>query len=220
MRRAVDVICAIAALVVLSPVLCAIALAVLIRDGAPVLYRQTRVGRNGRPFLILKFRSMQTGIAGASITADGDARVTPLGRWLRKFKLDELPQFWNVLRGEMSLIGPRPEVPDYVQFEDPVWREVLSAPPGITDLASLAFRGEEQLLSRDVDAESYYRLVILPAKLRLNVLYLRSRSLSADLRLLWMTMLYSFMPHKFDRSRVLGRLGGALEAREGHESST
>jgi len=125
---------------------------------------------------------------------------------LRRLKLDELPQFLNVLRGEMSLIGPRPEVPDYVQYEDPLWQAVLSIRPGITDIASLAFRDEEQLLGPVPDADRYYRAVILPAKLRLNILYLRSRSFMTDLRLLWLTALYSLAPSTFSRNRVLKTL--------------
>jgi lipopolysaccharide/colanic/teichoic acid biosynthesis glycosyltransferase len=206
MRRILDIAGALLALIVLSPVLLCIALAVFIFDGRPILFRQTRVGRNGRPFLILKFRTMRVGAAGSSITAAGDSRVTPLGQWLRKFKLDELPQFVNVLRGEMSLIGPRPEVPDYVQFDSPLWQAVLATRPGITDLASLAFRDEEQLLRPIPDADSYYRSVILPAKLRLNLRYLRARSWITDLKLLWLTAVYSFMPGTFSRNRVFETL--------------
>jgi len=176
---------------------------IALMDGLPILFRQTRVGKDAQPFLILKFRTMRSGASGGSITAAGDSRVTQIGRWLRKLKLDELPQFFNVLRGDMSLIGPRPEVPDYVRFEDPLWQEVLSTRPGITDLASLAFRDEEQLLGPVPDADRYYRAEILPAKLRLNLLYLRSRSLLTDLRLLWLTAVYSLLPSTFSRSRVL-----------------
>lgn len=191
------------ALTLLAPILLGIAIVIALMDGLPILFRQTRVGKDAQPFLILKFRTMRSGASGGSITAAGDSRVTQIGRWLRKLKLDELPQFFNVLRGDMSLIGPRPEVPDYVRFEDPLWQEVLSTRPGITDLASLAFRDEEQLLGPVPDADRYYRAEILPAKLRLNLLYLRSRSLLTDLRLLWLTAVYSLLPSTFSRSRVL-----------------
>jgi lipopolysaccharide/colanic/teichoic acid biosynthesis glycosyltransferase len=206
MRRTVDIGGALLALVLLAPFLLGIGLLIVITDGLPVLFRQTRVGKNGRPFLILKFRTMRSGVPGGSITAAGDSRVTRVGGWLRRLKLDELPQFLNVLRGEMSLIGPRPEVPDYVQYEDPLWQAVLSIRPGITDIASLAFRDEEQLLGPVPDADRYYRAVILPAKLRLNILYLRSRSFMTDLRLLWLTALYSLAPSTFSRNRVLKTL--------------
>jgi lipopolysaccharide/colanic/teichoic acid biosynthesis glycosyltransferase len=208
MRRTLDIFGSLLALVLLSPVFGTIALLVRIADGKPVFFRQTRVGRHGKPFLILKFRTMRAQSPGSAITSAGDPRVTRVGRWLRRSKLDELPQFVNVLRGEMSLIGPRPEVPDYVQFDDPVWRSVLAAPPGITDLASLAFRDEEQLLAPEPDAEFYYRSVILPAKLRLNLRYLHSRSFTSDLQLLWMTALYSLLPGTFNRRRVLATLRG------------
>lgn len=203
MQRIVDIAGALLALILLFPVLLSIMLLIAVVDGLPVMYRQTRVGKNERPFLILKFRSMRVGASGCSLTAAGDSRVTPLGRWLRKFKLDELPQFINVLLGDMSLVGPRPEVPDYVQFEDPLWQAVLSTRPGITDLASLAFRDEEQLLAPMLDRDHHYRAVILPAKLRLNLLYLRSRSFVKDVRLLWLTAFYSFLPFAFNRDRVL-----------------
>ena len=191
------------ALTLLAPILLGIAIVIALMDGLPILFRQTRVGKDAQPFLILKFRTMRSGASGGSITAAGDSRVTQIGRWLRKLKLDELPQFFNVLRGDMSLIGPRPEVPDYVRFEDPLWQEVLSTRPGITDLASLTFRDEEQLLGPVPVADRYYRAEILPAKLRLNLLYLRSRSLLTDLRLLWLTAVYSLLPSTFSRSRVL-----------------
>jgi lipopolysaccharide/colanic/teichoic acid biosynthesis glycosyltransferase len=203
--RCLDFTGALCALVFLSPLLAAVALAILIDDGAPVLFRQTRVGHNGVPFLILKFRTMRDG-GGPRVTAAGDQRITRVGRWLRRFKLDELPQFVNVLRGEMGLIGPRPEVPEYVQFDTPLWQEVLSMKPGITDLASLAFRNEEDMLSTVENPEAYYRLSVLPVKLRLNVQYQRARSLGRDARLLWLTARYSFFPSGFEPDQVVRAL--------------
>lgn len=203
MRRIVDFIAALLALTILAPVLAGIAIAVWVSDGSPILFRQTRVGRDGRSFQILKFRTMRPDVSGGSITVAGDHRITRVGRWLRKFKLDELPQFFNVLRGDMSLIGPRPEVPEYVELFNPVWQEVLAVRPGITDLATLAYRDEEHLLSSAADLDVYYRSVILPAKLNLNLSYGRSRCIAADLKLLWMTMHYSLRPSRFDRDRVL-----------------
>jgi lipopolysaccharide/colanic/teichoic acid biosynthesis glycosyltransferase len=203
MRRIVDCVAALFALIALAPILAGIALAIRITDGSPILFRQSRVGREGRLFQILKFRTMRSDVAGGTITAASDVRITGLGRWLRKFKLDELPQFFNVLRGEMSLIGPRPEVPDYVELSSPIWREVLASRPGITDLATLAYRDEEHLLSAVADSDVYYRSVILPAKLHLNLAYERSRGVAADVRLLWMTMHYSLRPERFDREHVL-----------------
>src|SRR5215475_13877752 len=139
-RRIFDAFSALAGLLFLLPVFALIAIAILLDDGRPVFFTQVRVGRGGQPFRIWKFRTMRPGAAGNAITAAGDNRVTRLGRLLRKCKLDELPQLLNVIRGQMSLVGPRPEVPEYVQIETPLWRAVLQVKPGITDLASLLYR--------------------------------------------------------------------------------
>jgi len=208
LMRALDAAGSLSALVLFSPLLAIVALLILLRDGRPVLFRQTRIGRKGKPFCILKFRTMHSGISGHPLTALNDRRITGIGRWLRKFKVDELPQLWNVLRGDMSLIGPRPEVAEFVELQDHRWRTVLEVRPGVTDLASLAFRDEEDLLDPAADLETYYRSVILPQKLHLNLHYQKSRTLSRDLKLLWMTARYSFFPHGFDRDRILRSLGG------------
>jgi lipopolysaccharide/colanic/teichoic acid biosynthesis glycosyltransferase len=206
--RLTDIGAALAALILLAPMFALLAAIVLLADGRPILFRQARVGRGGRRFLILKFRTMRAGEgAGLAITVARDPRVSRTGFWLRKFKLDELPQFLNVLRGDMSVIGPRPEVPEYVALEDPLWRQVLRSRPGITDLATLVYRDEEEVLRPAADAEAYYRSTILPAKLRLNVRYQASRSLGRDLKLLWLTARYSIFPRGFDRDRVLRSLG-------------
>jgi lipopolysaccharide/colanic/teichoic acid biosynthesis glycosyltransferase len=203
LMRLLDDAGALAALILLGPLFAIATLLILICDGRPILFRQLRIGKGGEPFLILKFRTMRTGCAGPAITATGDHRVTTVGAWLRGLKVDELPQLINVLLGEMSLIGPRPEVPEYVEFTDDRWRKVLEVRPGITDLASLAFRNEEAILGPAADPDAYYRSVILPEKLRLNLQYQRSRSLPRDLKLLWMTARYSFCSRGFDRDRVL-----------------
>jgi lipopolysaccharide/colanic/teichoic acid biosynthesis glycosyltransferase len=202
-----DAAAAAIALTLLAPVLLVLALLLVLADGRPIFFHQKRIGKDGQPFVILKFRTMRSSVSGPAITAASDCRITPLGKWLRRFKLDELPQLFNVLRGEMSLIGPRPEVPAYVDASDPLWRAVLRARPGITDLATLAFRNEEELLGPAADPEAHYRAVILPAKLRLNVLYQQSRTWSRDLKLLWLTARYSFFPRGFDRERILRSLG-------------
>ena len=207
MRRLLDFGGSLGALLLFSPLLLVASLLVLACDGRPVLFGQTRIGRRGKPFRILKFRTMREGRPGRPITGFQDSRITPLGRLLRKVKIDELPQLWNVLRGDMSLIGPRPEVPEFVEFEDVRWRTVLQVRPGVTDLASLAFRNEEELLRPAGDPEVYYRSVILPQKLHLNLHYQQSRSFSRDLKLLWMTARYSFIPWGFDRDRILRSLG-------------
>jgi lipopolysaccharide/colanic/teichoic acid biosynthesis glycosyltransferase len=189
--RCFDVVCATAGLLVFWPVLLLVALLILIFDGWPVFFRQTRMGLGGRLFRIWKFRTMKPetpGQQGPLVTAAGDHRITRFGRLLRAFKMDELPQLFNVLAGEMSVIGPRPEVPRYVNLEDPVWQAVLAVRPGITDLATLAHFDEEETLSGSEDTESYYQKAVLPGKLALNVKYLHLRSWRTDFRLIILTL--------------------------------
>ena len=148
LKRAFDLFFSVVGLLVLSPVFLLIALIVKLSDGGPVFFRQQRIGQGGRLFRVLKFRSMVANAEklGLSITAEGDHRITRIGRFLRKHKLDELPQLWNVLVGDMSFVGPRPEVPRYVEKYTAEQRRVLALKPGITDLATLEFRGEEEML--------------------------------------------------------------------------
>ena len=200
--RFVDLACAFTGLALLAPLFAAIALLILWNDGPPVLFSQTRVGRNGRLFSIWKFRTMRTGVRGRAITARGDDRVTGVGACLRQFKIYELPQLLNVLKGDMSLIGPRPEVPEYVQCDDPRWLAVLQVKPGITDLATLLHRNEEQILGASTDPNTFYRDNVLPAKLHLNLAYLRSRSLGRDLKLIFLSIRYSLFPERFDADHV------------------
>jgi lipopolysaccharide/colanic/teichoic acid biosynthesis glycosyltransferase len=189
-------------LLILSPLLLFIGFLIAYEDGFPVLFRQTRVGRGGRGFSLVKFRSMRMRCVGARITAANDPRLTRFGAFLRRYKLDELPQLWSVVKGDMSLVGPRPEVPHFVGLDDPVWSEVLRVRPGITDLASLVYRQEEDLLARSSNPEAYYRDVVLPAKLALNLHYLQVRSFWRDVRLIVLTVRFSFVPAGFDASRV------------------
>jgi lipopolysaccharide/colanic/teichoic acid biosynthesis glycosyltransferase len=201
-KRSFDLLVSAAGLAALAPVFLLIALAVLLESGFPILFPQKRVGRHGRAFHILKFRSMRAGAAGAAITAGNDRRITPIGRLLRRYKLDELPQLWNVFRGDMSLVGPRPEVPRYVDLQDPAWHRVLQAAPGITDVASLVYRHEDELLARAANVDDYYRHTILPAKLALNLAYLTRRSLWRDLEIILVTVRYSLAPASLDAARL------------------
>lgn len=180
-----------------SPLFLITAVLVKTTSPGPVIYRHRRVGLNGLAFDVLKFRTMvrnadQTGL---SVTTATDSRITPLGRWLRRGKLDELPQLWNVLRGEMSFVGPRPEVPRFVESYSPVQRKVLSVRPGITDPASIAYRHEEELLAGHDDLERYYREVVLPDKLNLNLAYIDRISLFYDISLLLRTTSAIFTSH-------------------------
>lgn len=186
--RAADCLGAGLGLLVLWPVLLACALAVRLSSPGPILFRQARVGRGGRLFTLLKFRSMRLGETGPSITASGDPRVTRVGRVLRASKLDELPEMWNVLRGEMAIVGPRPEVPAYVDLEDPRWRAVLAARPGITDPVTVRLRGEEQILAGiGGDKEGFYRTALVGYKLDGYRRYLRERTWKRDLGVIYDT---------------------------------
>jgi lipopolysaccharide/colanic/teichoic acid biosynthesis glycosyltransferase len=209
--RFCDAACAAAGLLLLSPLMALVAFAILLRDGRPILYNQIRIGRYGVPFRIWKFRTMRAGAAGSAVTAAGDHRITAIGARLRKFKLDELPQLFNVLRGDMSLVGPRPEAPEYVNAGAPMWRAVLQVRPGITDLATLIYRDEEALLEASGDAERFYREGVLPAKLWLNLAYMRTRSFWKDLTLIWLSICYSLSPDRFDAGRVRKAFGTGAE---------
>ena len=185
-RRLTDIVLALVGLIVLGPILVAIAVAVRLRDGAPVIYRARRVGQHGREFRLFKFRTMVPS-GGSSVTVWADPRVTPLGQRLRRLKLDELPQLLNVLRGEMSIVGPRPEDPSYVALYTDEQRRVLSVKPGITGVAALAYADEDSLL-RGEDWEATYRLTIMPAKLQLELDYLDRRSARTDAELILQTV--------------------------------
>jgi len=190
-KRLFDIVCAGLGLLLLCPVLILLALWIKWDSPGPVLFRQERVGRFGRPFYIHKFRSMRVDAPalGPQITVGEDPRITRSGRLLRAAKLDELPQLWDVLRGAMSLVGPRPEVPRYVALYTPEQRElVLSVRPGITDLASIEYRDENRLLGESADPERCYVEQVMPAKLALAARYVQTRSFGGDLVLVLRTM--------------------------------
>ncbi len=187
-KRALDVVLAAGGLVALSPVLAAAALAVKLDSPGPVLFRQERLGRAGRPFRILKFRSMRSGSAGLAVTAGGDPRITRTGALLRKTKLDELPQLWNVLGGEMSLVGPRPEVERYAALFPDAYAKVLGVRPGLTDFAAVEYRDEEKVLAGAADPEKAYLEEVLPKKMALYRRYLDEMSLATDLKLILQTL--------------------------------
>jgi lipopolysaccharide/colanic/teichoic acid biosynthesis glycosyltransferase len=187
-KRLFDVICSALGLLLLSPLLLLAAAWIKLDSPGPALFRQARVGRFGVPFTIHKFRTMRVE-AGAALTVGADPRITRAGHLLRQTKLDELPQLWDVLRGAMSLVGPRPELPRYVACYPAELRDrVLAVRPGITDPASLAFSHEADLLAAAADPEREYREVVLPAKLRLSADYAERASLASDLRLILVTL--------------------------------
>lgn len=189
-KRAMDIVLSACALAVLWPLLLLIALAIWIDDPGPVFYRQVRVGRNGKTFRIFKFRSMvmDADKKGLAITVGRDSRITRVGAVLRKTKLDELAQLLNVLFGQMSFVGPRPEVPKYVELYTPYQRQVLLVRPGITDYASIAYRNENDLLAGAPNPEAIYIEQIMPDKIELNMKYLREISPLADIRLILKTI--------------------------------
>jgi lipopolysaccharide/colanic/teichoic acid biosynthesis glycosyltransferase len=190
MKRVFDFLCSSIGLFFLFPVFLLVMSAIYLESGGPVFFRQERVGKDGVPFYIIKFRSMvdRASEIGPEITSAGDPRVTRVGQFLRRTKLDELPQLINVLKGEMSFVGPRPEIPSYVALYNDRQREVLSVRPGITDPASIIFADEEGLLGNAPDPRREYVEKLLPRKLELNLQYIKDMSMSYDVRLILRTL--------------------------------
>ncbi|MBP5988452.1 MAG: sugar transferase [Proteobacteria bacterium] len=196
LKRAFDVLFAAAVLLLLSPLLLGVAAWIRLDSRGPVLFRQLRVGRDGREFRILKFRTMHVDAParGPQITVGRDPRITRAGHFLRKYKIDEFPQFINVLVGDMSVVGPRPEVPRYVAMYPPATRDlVLSVRPGITDLASIEYRDENELLGRSADPERTYVEQVMPAKLAYCERYVQERSFAGDIGIIGRTIAASFV---------------------------
>lgn len=175
-------------LVVLLPVLIVVSLVILIRDGWPVFYIQKRVGRNGRLFRMVKFRTMKRNDGRNTISVRGDSRITPTGAFLRKYKLDELPELWNVLIGQMSFVGPRPDVPGYADTLQGAERSILKLRPGITGPATLKYANEEELLTTVDDPQKYNDEIIFPDKVRINMEYWRNHNLFSDIRIISQTL--------------------------------
>ncbi len=193
LKRAFDLFASALGLIILSPIFALIALLIRLTSPGPVFYRARRVGQGGREFTLYKFRSMVADAdrRGPGITAAGDPRVTSIGRVLRRTKLDELPQLWNVLRGDMSLVGPRPEDPRYVALYTPEQRRVLDVRPGITSLASIEYRNEEAVL-HGPDWEQRYIHEVMPAKLAIDLRYVQRATLFTDLLIILRTLLALF----------------------------
>lgn len=188
LKRLFDIVLSLAGLLLLSPLLLCVALWIRGDSGKPVLFRQKRVGLHGREFIIYKFRTMRIG-SGSLLTIGADPRVTRSGKILRKYKIDELPQLINVLRGEMSFVGPRPELLHYVKrYPHEIRQTVFSVRPGITDLASIEFRNESELLGRSLDSERTYIETILPIKLRYCVKYAQNHGMWLDMKIIAKTI--------------------------------
>lgn len=187
-KRLFDILCSALGLLILSPVFLATSLAVGVTSPGGVLFRQERMGKGGRPFTIYKFRTMRKDNTGLKITTAGDSRITPVGRLLRKTKLDELPQLWNVLRGDMSFVGPRPEVREYTDLYTEEQRQIFLVRPGITGVASIRFRNENDLLMGSNDPNRTYIEEIMPEKIRLDLTYLPHAGVLTDIKLILETL--------------------------------
>lgn len=191
MKRLFDILSSAIALILLSPILIVIAVGIIIDSKGGVFYKQKRIGKNGKAFMLYKFRSMRTGADRKGLITVGtkDDRTTKVGRFIRKYKLDELPQLINILKNEMSVVGPRPEVEKYVQLYTAEQQKVLNVKPGLTDLASLAYINENEILGQAKDPERTYVEQIMPAKLKLNLEYIEKRSFWFDLQIIAKTLM-------------------------------
>ncbi len=206
MKRLFDLLCSLTGLVIMLPIGLIVSLCIVADSPGGVFFRQVRIGKGGKPFRIYKFRSMtNTTVKGSELTVGADSRITRVGRVIRKAKIDELPQLINVLIGDMSIVGPRPEVPKYVVFYSEKEREVFQVRPGITDLASIRFRNENDILATKNHPEDYYIQYLLPQKLELSRIYIEHQSFWLDLKIIFAT-LYVIITN--DEERVLKRFFG------------
>jgi lipopolysaccharide/colanic/teichoic acid biosynthesis glycosyltransferase len=190
MKRLFDILFSFIGLLLLQPLFVVIAILIKVDSRGPIFFKQGRIGKNFRRFIIYKFRTMVVDAEekGLRITSGGDHRITRVGRILRKFKIDELPQLFNVLKGDMSFVGPRPEVEEYVKLYEKDYREILRRRPGITDVSSIIFREEEAVLKNQIDPEGYYKKILLPEKIRLAKEYIENSSFLYDLKLILNTL--------------------------------
>lgn len=188
-KRFFDIVVSTFGIIITSPILLVVSILIKLTSKGPVFYKQERIGKHGVPFFILKFRTMvvNADTQGLKITVGGDKRITGIGKALRKSKLDELPQLFNVFAGQMSLVGPRPEVAEYVAMYTEEQRKVLSVKPGITDYASVCFRNENEILARAEDPQKEYIEHIMPLKLRYNAKYIEEMGVLTDLKIIFLT---------------------------------
>lgn len=188
-KRLFDFCCSLFGLIILLPLLILISLIIKITSQGPVLFFQTRVGKDGNDFVLVKFRSMKVNHnLGSTVTTRGDSRITKVGAILRKYKLDELPELWNVLKGEMSLVGPRPDVRGYADKLIGRDRDILKMRPGITGIASLKYANEEEILDKQLDPQTYNDEIIFPDKIKLNLDYYENQSLWLDIKIIFATI--------------------------------
>lgn len=201
--RAFDLTLSFIGLILAAPLLLIAGAAIALTSSGGVLFRQQRVGRGGELFLLYKLRTMIVSTSGPQVTSSSDPRITRVGRFLRVTKLDELPTLWNVLKGEMAMVGPRPEVPRYVKLDDPSWRIILRARPGVTDPVTLDLRNESELLLQvEGDTEEYYLTQLQPQKMQGYVDYLKQRTWQSDLKVLCQTLFAVVVPQRTDEIAV------------------
>jgi lipopolysaccharide/colanic/teichoic acid biosynthesis glycosyltransferase len=206
LKRALDLVVAGTLLLLLSPVILVLAVAIKVESRGPAFYRCRRVGRYGADLEMLKFRKMHDGATGPALAATDDDRFTRLGWFLARTKLDEVPQLWNVLRGEMSLVGPRPEDPSFIALYRDDYEQILTVKPGITGYCQLAFARESEILDEN-DRERHYVERILPQKVGLDCLYAAGRSFAVDLKILWWTAMAVLLSREVAVNRETGKLG-------------
>lgn len=189
-KRLFDIITSIIGIIILSPILLLISLLIIFESGFPILYKQKRVGKENKDFFLLKFRSMNKGAdkKGLLTIGEKDSRITRVGYYLRKYKLDELPQLLNVLTGNMSIVGPRPEVRKYVDLYSDEQKKVLSVKPGITDYASIEYTNENEILAKSTEPEQLYIQEVMPKKLFLNQKYIQEMGLITDIKIIFKTI--------------------------------
>lgn len=188
-KRGFDIIASFFGLILFSPVFLIVIPLIKIRTPGPVFFCQQRSGRHGKPFTIYKFRTMTINHGGSTVSVMGDSRITPLGAYLRKYKIDELPELWNVLKGDMSFVGPRPDMPDYISKLNGEERRILELRPGITGPATLKYANEDELLSNVADPQKFNDEILWPDKVRINLEYYRNRNFIGDIRIIMRTIL-------------------------------
>lgn len=187
-KRSFDILAAVFGLLVCAPLFLIISMMILFLMDRPVFFTQGRVGRNGKIFRMVKLRTMKVAHGGNTITVKGESRITPLGAFLRKYKLDELPEFWNILKGDMSFVGPRPDVPGYADKLEGDDRLILTVRPGLTGVASLRFSYEEELLAKQTDPVKYNDTILFPEKVRIDINYIKNRNFWLDLKIILFTL--------------------------------
>lgn len=193
--RFFEFLLALGGLILVSPLLILAAILLKITSPGPILFCQKRVGLNGVEFTLYKFRSMKVSQSGSLVTASNDHRITRVGRILRKTKVDELPGLWNVLRGDMSFVGPRPEVPELVDLTNPLWREILTVKPGITDPITLKLRNEEDILANAEDNKEFYKKVLQPYKMKGYIKYVSQKGFKKDIEIILLTLKAVILPN-------------------------